>query len=116
MNDTRSRPLGVTLIALVYLALAIMALVIAARYVLNPAGDEELILLFDRLKMPVAFLNLLAAPPLVTAGLATTMFRGLWLQKEWGRIAAIFFQFIGMLMMLALMAFLFVFSLAHPAI
>ena len=112
MTSSRSRPFGVTLIAFFYLSLAILALMAAARYVLNPAGDQQLILLFDRLEIPVTFLNLLAVPPLITAGLATAMFRGLWQQREWGRVAAIFFQFIGMLLALTLMAFLFVFNLA----
>lgn len=111
MTSSRPRPLGVTLIAFFYLGLAILALIAAARYVLNPAGDQQLILLFDRLEIPVTFLNLLAVPPLITAGLATAMFRGLWQQREWGRVAAIFFQFIGMLLALMLMAFLFVFNL-----
>ncbi|RUA15762.1 MAG: hypothetical protein DSY55_05600 [Clostridia bacterium] len=112
MTSSRPRPFGVTLIAFFYLGLAILALIAAARYVLNPAGDQQLILLFDRLEIPVTFLNLLAVPPLITAGLATAMFRGLWQQREWGRVAAIFFQFIGMLLALTLMAFLFVFNLA----
>ena len=110
MNTSQSRPLGVTLTAFLALAIAVISLFIAARYVLNPAGNQEMILLFTRLKLPVTFLNLLAVPPLVSAGLATLMFRGLWEEKAWGRVAAVFLGFIGMLMTLAAIAFVQVFN------
>jgi len=110
MNTSYSRPLGVTLVAILYLAIAIIALIIAARYVLNPAGNEEMILLFTRLKLPITFLNLLAVPPLINAGLATLMFRGLWEANAWSRVATVFLSFIGMLTALALIAFFLVFN------
>jgi len=110
METSRSRPLGVTLVALLYLAIAVISLIIAARYILNPAGDEQMILLFTRLKIPVTYLNLLAVPPLITAGLATLMFRGLWEQRPWGRVATVFISFMGMLLALAAIAFVQVFN------
>ncbi len=110
MDTSRSRPLGVTIAAFLFLAIAVISLIIAARYILNPAGDEELILLFTRLKIPVTFLNLLAVPPLITAGLATLMFRGLWEERAWGRVATIFVSFLTMLMALAAIAFVLVFG------
>jgi hypothetical protein len=114
MDTPHSRPLGVTLVAILYLAIAIISLVIAARYVLNPAGNEEMILLFTRLKIPVTFLNLLAVPPLVTAGLATLMFRGLWEERAWARVAALFLGFMGMLATLSMIAFFQVFNWGGP--
>jgi hypothetical protein len=110
MENSRSRPFGVTLVAILFLAIAIICLIIAARYILNPAGDEEMILLFTRLKIPVTYLNLLAVPPLVTAGLATLMFRGLWEERPWGRVATVFLSFMGMLLALAAIAFVQVFN------
>ncbi len=114
MNTSHSRPFGVTLTAILALAIAVISLLIAARYVLNPAGNQEMILLFTRLKLPVTFLNLLAVPPLVSAGLATLMFRGLWEEKAWSRVAAVFLGFIGMLMALAAIAFVQVFHFGGP--
>jgi len=114
MDTTHSRPIGVTLVAILHLAIAVISLVIAARYVLNPAGNEEMILLFTRLEIPVTFLNLLAAPPLITAGLATLMFRGLWEERAWARVAALFSGFVGMLAGLALIAFFLVFNWGGP--
>jgi hypothetical protein len=110
MDNSHSRPVGVTLAALLFLAVAILSLIIAARYVLNPAGNQEMILLFTRLKLPATFLNLLAVPPLISAGLATMLFRGLWEEKVWGRVAALFFSFIMMLAALAAIAFFQVFN------
>ena len=114
MDTSRSRPFGVTIVALLFLAIAVISLLIAARYILNPAGDEELILLFTRLKIPVTFLNLLAVPPLITAGLATLMFRGLWEERAWGRVATVFISFLTMLMALAAIAFVLVFGFGGP--
>ena len=110
MNTSHSRPFGVILTAILALAIAVISLLIAARYVLNPAGNQDMILLFTRMKLPVTFLNLLAVPPLVSAGLATLMFRGLWEEKAWSRVAAVFLGFIGMLLALAAIAFVQVFS------
>ncbi len=106
MNETTTpRPIGVTFVAFLYLTLAISALIIAARYVLFPSGNEDMILLFTRLKIPITFLNLLAVPPLITAGIATLLFRGLWQQRVWGWSATIFFSFLGMLASLLAIAF-----------
>jgi len=110
MNSSSSRPLGVTAAALFFLALALAALAIATRYILNPAGNQEMILLFTRLKLPVTYLNLLAVPALLTAGLAGLLFRGLWEKLPWARVATIFFSFIVMLMALAAIAFFMVFQ------
>jgi len=106
MTRKPSRPLGVTLVAIIYLAIAVAALILAARYVLNPAGNEEMIMLFTRLKIPVTFLNLLAAPPLISAGLATLLFRGLWEETPWSRVATLFISFMAMLTALAAIAFM----------
>ncbi len=110
MDTSHSRPLGVTLTAFLALAVAVISLLIAARYVLNPAGDQQMILLFTRLKLPITFLNLLAVPPLISAGLATLMFRGLWEENAWSRVAAVLLGFIGMLTALAAIAFVQVFN------
>jgi len=114
MSTSSSRPAGVTLVALLYLILALIALVIAARYVLFPGGNEEMILLFTRLKLPVTFVNLLAAPPLITAGLAALLFRGLWQQRLWGWAATLFFSFLGMLASLMALAFFMAFYFNTP--
>lgn len=114
MNTSHTRPFGVTLTAILALAIAVISLLIAARYVLNPTGNQEMILLFTRLKLPVTFLNLLAVPPLVSAGLAALMFRGLWEEKAWGRVTAVFLGFIGMLLALAAIAFVQVFHFGGP--
>ncbi len=116
MDTSRSRPLGVTLAAIFFLAIAVISLLIAARYVLDPASNEEMLLLFTRLKIPVTFLNLLAAPPLICAGLATWLFRGLWEEQEWARVAVVMFSFIAMLTALALIAFFQVFNLGSRAV
>jgi len=114
MSTSSSRPTGVTLVALLYLFLAISTLVIAARYVLFPSGNEEMILLFTRLELPVTFINLLAAPPLITAGIATLLFRGLWQQRLWGWSATLFFSFLGMLASLMALAFFMAFYFNTP--
>lgn len=114
MNTTHSRPFGVTLVAILFLAASVLSLFIAARYVLNPAGNEEMILLFTRLKIPVTFLNLLAVPPLVSAGLGTLLYRGLWEGKAWSRVTVVMFSFIVMLTALMAIAFLQVFRVGGP--
>ncbi len=114
MSTTSSRPLGVTLVALLYLLLAILTLVIAARYVLFPGGNEAMIMLFTRLELPVTYINLLAAPPLMTAGIATLLFRGLWQQRLWGWSATLFLSFLGMLASLAALAFFMAFYVNSP--
>lgn len=111
MKTSNPRPFGVTIAALLSLAIAIISLLIAARYVLNPAGNQDLILLFTRLKLPVTYLNLLAVPPLLSTGLATLLFRGLWEGRAWSRVAVTFFSFVGMLTALAALAFLQVFNM-----
>ena len=116
MDRSRPRPIGVSIIAILFLAIAILSLLIAARYIINPASNEEMILLFSRLKIPVAFLNLLAIPPLISAGLATLLFRGLWEEQNWARVAVVIFSFLVMLTALALIAFFQVFSLGTRAI
>lgn len=113
MTKPHSRPLGVTAVAILYLAIAAISLFIAARYVLNPAGNEDMIMLFTRLRIPVTFLNLLAVPPLITAGLATLLFRGLWQEKSWGRVATLFLSFMAMLAALAAIAFIQAFNFGN---
>ncbi|HEY81107.1 MAG TPA: FHA domain-containing protein [Caldilineae bacterium] len=115
MSTSSSRPTGVTLVAFLYLALAVITLVIAARYVLFPNGDQAMILLFTRLKLPVTLINLLAAPPLIVAGVATLLFRGLWQQRLWGWAATLFFSFLGMLASLTALAFFMAFYLNTTA-
>jgi hypothetical protein len=102
--------LGVTVAAIFFLLIAAGAIAISTRYILQPTGNKDLVLLFTRLKLPVTFLNLLAVPSLLTAGLAGVMFRGLWEKLAWARIATIFFSFVVMLMALAAIAFFLVFS------
>ncbi len=114
MNDSRTRPAGVAVIAFIFLALAILALGIAARYVLLPGGTQALILLFTRLQWPVTLINLLAIPALLSAGFATLIFRGLWQGRMWGWAAAVFFSFLGMLGTLAVLAFFLAFSYHSP--
>ncbi len=114
MNDSRTRPAGVAVIAFIFLTLAILALGIAARYVLLPGGSQALILLFTRLQWPVTLINLLAIPALLAAGFATLIFRGLWQGRMWGWAAAVFFSFLGMLGTLALLAFFLAFSYRTP--
>ncbi len=114
MDTHNTRPFGVALIAALYLAIAVISLIIAASYVLNPAGNENMIMLFTRLKIPVTFLNLLAVPPLITAGLATLLFRGLWEARAWSRVATLFLSFLAMLASLATMAFIQVFNIGSP--
>jgi pSer/pThr/pTyr-binding forkhead associated (FHA) protein len=116
MDTSRSRPFGVTLAAILFLAIAFLSLFVAARYVLSPASNEEMLLLFTRLKIPVTFLNLLAAPPLICAGLATLLFRGLWEEQAWARVAVVMFSFIAMLAALALIAFFQVFNIGSRAV
>ncbi|HHB89829.1 MAG TPA: FHA domain-containing protein [Anaerolineae bacterium] len=114
MSTSSSRPIGVTLVALLYLSLAVFTLVIAARYVLFPGENEEMILLFTRLELPVTLINLLAVPPLITAGIATLLFRGLWQQRLWGWAATLFFSFLGMLASLMALAFFLAFYFNTP--
>ncbi len=114
MQTTTSRPFGVTLVAYLYVIMAILALMAAARYIFTPGGSNEMILLFTRLRLPVTFINLLAVPPLITAGLATLLFRGLWQGRLWGWTATLFFSFLGMLASLGMLAFFLAFYFNTP--
>ncbi|MCW5860137.1 MAG: hypothetical protein KIS63_17710 [Caldilineales bacterium] len=81
----RPRPLGVTLIALLFLFEAVTALGLAAFLLLSPTGATAYGALFDRLDWPAALSSLLAVPPLLTAALAGMVFRGLWRPTAWAQ-------------------------------
>ncbi|HEY53551.1 MAG TPA: FHA domain-containing protein [Caldilineae bacterium] len=91
---TQSRPFGVSLIAILLLVETIVALGIAALVLLSPGHSAWLSTILDRTGLPVAMSSLLAVPPLLTAALAGFVFRGLWEQREWARVAAIIMTFL----------------------
>lgn len=103
------RPIGIRLLALVFLIEAAIALGVAAFLLLNPEVDQIYDFLFRRLAWSPGFSSLLAAPPLVTAGLTGWLFRGLWSGREWARLAAIVIVFMLILTTLAGLAFVWVF-------
>lgn len=103
------RPVGIRLLALVFLLEAAIALGVAAFLLLNPEVDQIYDFLFRRLAWSPGFSSLLAAPPLVTAGLAGWLFRGLWGGREWARLAAIVVVFMFILTTVAGLAFVWVF-------
>lgn len=107
----RHRPFGVTLIAVLFLFEAIAALGLAAFLLLSPTGATAYGALFDRLQWPAALSSLLAVPPLLTAGLAGLVFRGLWNQTTWARVAALVLSFLFVLLAIAAIAFLAAFAL-----
>lgn len=108
----RTRPLGVTLVALIFLIEAILALGLAAYLLLGAGNGLGLGALFDRLRLPAALTSLLALPPLLTAGLAGLLFRGLWAQREWARLGGMVIAFLFLLAALAGLAFVFAFDAA----
>lgn len=112
MTSARAhRPFGITLIALLFLLEAIAALGLAAFLLLSPTGATAYGALFDRLAWPAALSSLLAVPPLLTAGLAGLLFRGLWRQIEWARMAALVISFLGVLLTIVAVAFLAAFAM-----
>ncbi len=106
----RPRPLGVTLIALLFLFEAVTALGLAAFLLLSPTGATAYGALFDRLDWPAALSSLLAVPPLLTAALAGMVFRGLWRPTAWARVAALVVSFLFILLLIAALAFLAAFA------
>ena len=91
---TQSRPFGISIIAILLLLETIIALGIAALVLLNPGSSSWLSVVLERTRLPVALSSLLAVPPLLTAALAGLIFRGLWEQREWARVAAIMMTFL----------------------
>lgn len=108
---TRSRPLGVSLIALLFLFEAILALGMAALLLLKPASSSGFSSLLEGIALPVAMSSLLAVPPLLAAALAGLIFRGLWEQREWARVATIVLAFLLALAAVVAIAFQFAFGL-----
>ena len=102
---TRSRPFGLSLIALLFLAEAILAVGVAAFLLLSPTSDFGVTTLVTRMDMPSALGSLLAVPPLLTAAVAGLVFRGLWDLREWARLGAIVFSFLLAFAAVALLAF-----------
>lgn len=109
--SARPRPLRFTLVALFFLIEAILALGLAAFLLLSAGNGLGLGALFDRLRLSVGLSSLLGLPPLLTAALAGLLFRGLWGQREWARLAAMVAAFLFLLTGLAGVAFLFAFDL-----
>ena len=91
---TQSRPFGISIIAILLLLEIIFALGLAALVLLSPVHSLWLSVVLERTRIPVALSSLLAAPPLLTAALAGLIFRGLWEQREWARVAAIMMTFL----------------------
>jgi|GEM_PF-2946528 len=108
-----ARPVGIRFLALVFLLEAALALMAAAFLLLNPEVDQTYDFLFRRLQWSPAFSSLLAAPPLLTAGLAGWLFRGLWSGREWARLAAMVVVFMLILTTVAGLAFVWVFMAGH---
>lgn len=104
-----ARPVGIRFLALVFLLEAALALMAAAFLLLHPEVDQIYDFLFRRLQWSPAFSSLLAAPPLLTAGLAGWLFRGLWGGREWARLAAMVVVFMLILTTVAGLAFVWVF-------
>ncbi len=108
-----ARAVGIRFLALAFLVEAALALMVAAFLLLSPEVDQTYDFLFRRLGWSSAFSSLLAAPPLLTAGLAGWLFRGLWGGREWARLAAMVVIFMLMLTTVAGMAFVWVFMAGH---
>jgi len=104
---TQSRPFGISLIAILLLLETILALGIAALVLLNPGSSLWLTIVLERTGIPIALSSLLAVPPLLTAALAGLIFRGLWEQQEWARVAAIIMTFLLSAVAVIITAFLF---------
>ncbi len=108
------RPLGITVIALVFLFEAVVALGLAAYLLLSPTSFAIYGAIFERLQWSAALSGLLAVPPLLVAGLAGLIFRGLWQGRDWARLAAIVTVFLLLLAVIATIAFLLAFDVAKP--
>lgn len=108
------RPLGITVIALLFLLEAVVALGLAAYLLLSPTSFAIYGALFERLQWSAALSGLLAVPPLLVAGLAGLIFRGLWEGRDWARLAAIVTVFLFLLAIIATIAFLLAFDVAKP--
>ena len=109
---SQTRPLGITLIALLYLVEALLSLM-AALTILNASANTGLLALLEQLQIPAAWSSLLAVPPLLAAGLAGLVGRGLWRLQEWARLASIVLTFL--LSLTALLALGLSFTLAGMA-
>jgi len=114
MTTAPPRPLGITVIALVFLFEAVVALGLAAYLLLSPTSFAIYGALFERLQWSAALSGLLAVPPLLVAGLAGLIFRGLWQGRDWARLAAIVTVFLLLLAIIATIAFLLAFDVAKP--
>ncbi len=114
MKTFTPRPIGITLLALLFLLIALLNLGLAAFILVNPDDMMSYILLFERLQLSAALINLLAAPPLFTAGLAGLVFRGLWNMESWARPAVLTLLFLLTLVGVAGLAFLAAFELTTP--
>ena len=104
---TQSRPFGISLIAILLLVETILALGVAALVLLNPGSSSWLTVVLERTGLPVALSSLLAVPPLLTAALAGLIFRDLWEQREWARVAATMMTFLVLAAAVVVTAFLF---------
>jgi len=91
---TQPRPFGISIIAILLLLEIIFALGLAALVLLSPGHSLWLSVVLERTRIPIALSSLLAVPPLLTAALAGLIFRGLWEQREWARVAAIMMTFL----------------------
>lgn len=116
MTASRTRPTGISLIALIFLAEAIVALGLAAFLLLSTSSWSGLDSLFKRFQLPAALTSLIALPPLLTAGLAGLEFRGLWQQRQWARMAALVLVLLIALLAIAALAFLAAFDLAGAGV
>ncbi len=106
MTTVPTRSKTISVLALFFLAEAMVALAIAAFFLLIPETSSHITQLFERLGLSAALGNLLAVPPLLTAALAGLTFRGLWRLEAWARLAAIVFFFMVLLASIIVLAFL----------
>ena len=109
---TASRPFGISLLASGYLLESILALILAGYVILSPNGGSGFAGVLEKLQISAALAALLAVPPLMTAGLAGLLFRGLWNSREWARLAAIVMAFLCMAAAVGGIAFVRAFDLA----
>lgn len=113
MNVSRARPAGISIIAFLFLLEALIALGIAAFFLLLPNFSLHVADLFERLQLPGALNSLLALPPLLTAALAGIIFRGLWRLDDWARLAAIVFTFLLVLTSIVAVTFFAAFNILN---
>ncbi|MCO6449690.1 MAG: FHA domain-containing protein [Caldilineales bacterium] len=114
MSLTSSRPLGVSFLALLFLAVAIVTLGLAGFVLVSPDSVQMYIDILERLEWSAAWSSLLAVPPLLTAGLAGLLFNGLWRQREWARLAALVIVFLFALTTIVGIAFVTAFQIGAP--